>query len=232
MKFSLQVQKRILSDLRELEKDDDLKKNGVFWTYDENNIKDIWVCIFGNDKTPYENCPFFFTFEFSNQYPLKPPKVTFLTSDGYTRFNPNLYVDGLVCLSILGTWKGPSWTPVMTLKSIIMILSSMVLHEKPLQNEPGLENSLEKDIDDYNKIIQFKSIDYAYCYQLQHLLPQFEPIKNEILQYAKEKFEKIYVLTKELKEKYNGEIVKPKYGYGMNVKLEYDKTLQKLKELQ
>jgi hypothetical protein len=27
------------------------------------------------------------------------------------RFNPNLYINGKVCLSLLGTWSGPSWNP-------------------------------------------------------------------------------------------------------------------------
>lgn len=31
------------------------------------------------------------------------------TSGGNVRFNPNLYQQGTVCLSLLGTWGGPSW---------------------------------------------------------------------------------------------------------------------------
>jgi hypothetical protein len=27
------------------------------------------------------------------------------------RLNPNLYHDGKVCLSLLGTWSGPGWVP-------------------------------------------------------------------------------------------------------------------------
>jgi len=28
------------------------------------------------------------------------------TGDSQVRFNPNIYVDGYICLSILGTWSG------------------------------------------------------------------------------------------------------------------------------
>ncbi len=41
-----------------------------------------------------------------------PAQVQFLTTGGGTvRFNPNLYNCGKVCLSLLGTWSGPSWQP-------------------------------------------------------------------------------------------------------------------------
>lgn len=39
-------------------------------------------------------------------------QVQFLTTgNGSVRFNPNLYNCGKVCLSLLGTWSGPSWDP-------------------------------------------------------------------------------------------------------------------------
>jgi Ubiquitin-conjugating enzyme len=38
--------------------------------------------------------------------------MKFLTTGaGSVRFNPNLYNCGKVCLSLLGTWSGPSWSP-------------------------------------------------------------------------------------------------------------------------
>jgi ubiquitin-protein ligase len=37
------------------------------------------------------------------------------TGNGTVRFNPNLYANGKVCLSLLGTWKGntesENWNP-------------------------------------------------------------------------------------------------------------------------
>jgi hypothetical protein len=44
---------------------------------------------------------------------LLPPQVSFKTTGGGSiRFNPNLYAEGKVCLSLLGTWsggKGEGW---------------------------------------------------------------------------------------------------------------------------
>lgn len=41
--------------------------------------------------------------------PQTPPKVKFIQYTG-SRIHPNLYVEGKVCLSILGTWPGEPWT--------------------------------------------------------------------------------------------------------------------------
>jgi ubiquitin-protein ligase len=68
----------------------------------------IRVCIVGREGTPYANGLFFFDIEL-HDYPHSPPKVTLLTGQGKCRLNPNLYQDGKVCLSLLGTWSGPGW---------------------------------------------------------------------------------------------------------------------------
>jgi hypothetical protein len=46
------------------------------------------------------------------------------------------YVDGKVCLSILGTWSGPGWAPVQTLMSVLLSILSL-LSAAPYHNEPG-----------------------------------------------------------------------------------------------
>ena len=53
--------------------------------------------------------------------------------------NPNLYENGKVCLSILGTWSGPGWTTACTLSSVLLSIQSL-LNENPIHNEPGWEN--------------------------------------------------------------------------------------------
>ena len=49
---------------------------------------------------------------YPTEYPFKPPKVTYKTNDGFTRFNPNLYKNGKVCISLLNTWQGEQWLVV------------------------------------------------------------------------------------------------------------------------
>lgn len=56
-----------------------------------------------------------FDIAFPENYPIKAPKVSLATTgNGSVRFNPNLYKNGYVCLSLLGTWRGDSvetWSP-------------------------------------------------------------------------------------------------------------------------
>ena len=61
--------------------------------------------IMGPTNTPYEDGLFFFDVQLPNDYPASPPNVFFISfcSD---RLNPNLYEDGKVCVSLLGTWAG------------------------------------------------------------------------------------------------------------------------------
>ena len=48
------------------------------------------------------------------------------TGGGTVRFNPNLYANGKVCLSILGTWSGPGWSPVQSLASVLISIQSLM----------------------------------------------------------------------------------------------------------
>ena len=60
------------------------------------------------------------------------------TSNGLVRFNPNLYKNGKVCLSILGTWEGPAWLPSQSIASVLMSIQSL-MNSNPYFNEPGHE---------------------------------------------------------------------------------------------
>lgn len=72
----------------------------------------------GPAKTPYEDGLFFFDFQLSSNYPKAPPVCHYISycSD---RLNPNLYEDGKVCVSLLGTWSGKG-TEVWTLNSTLL----------------------------------------------------------------------------------------------------------------
>ena len=97
----------------------------------------VHALIQGPSDTPYEFGLFFFTLTFPQDYPFSSPKAEIrTTSKGTVRFNPNLYSNGKVCLSILGTWEGPSWTASLSLETVLLSIQSL-LGESPMQNEPG-----------------------------------------------------------------------------------------------
>ncbi|XP_059141693.1 ubiquitin-conjugating enzyme E2 Z-like [Physella acuta] len=131
---------------------------------DPNNITKIHALLTGPFDTPYEGGFFYFLIRFPSDYPISPPRVRLMTTgNGTVRFNPNLYKNGKVCLSILGTWAGPSWSPAQTLSTVLISIQSL-MNEKPYHNEPGFKHERTSgDSKHYNDIIQHETIRVAVC---------------------------------------------------------------------
>jgi len=104
----------------------------------------VRALILGPPETPYEFGFFEFAVKFNKDYPTKPPSVTATTTNGgRTRFNPNVYAQGKVCLSILGTWRGErgeEWSSAQGLYSILISIQSL-MSSNPYENEPGFEDA-------------------------------------------------------------------------------------------
>ncbi|XP_037790243.1 ubiquitin-conjugating enzyme E2 Z-like isoform X1 [Penaeus monodon] len=141
---------------------------GIFVVPDEQNLFKVNCLIIGPFDTPYEGGFFHFLVRFGPQYPLHPPRVRLLTTGGDTvRFNPNLYKNGKVCLSILGTWAGPAWSPASNLSSVLLSLQSL-MNENPYHNEPGFEKERKAgDSERYNTIIMHETIRVAVIQQFE-----------------------------------------------------------------
>ena len=103
------------------------------------NIFKGYAMIIGPSDTPYQDGFYFFEFNFPYDYPHSPPVLTFLSNGDNIRFNPNLYRNGKVCISLLNTWKGDQWTSCQSISSILLTLC--ILNENPLLNEPGITES-------------------------------------------------------------------------------------------
>jgi ubiquitin-conjugating enzyme E2 A len=63
----------------------------------QNNIMQWESVIFGPDDTEWEGGVFGLNIEYTDEYPTKPPKVSFTTK----LFHPNIYNSGEICLDIL-----------------------------------------------------------------------------------------------------------------------------------
>lgn len=157
--------KRIVSDVSDIMKHP-LEDNGVYYHHDEDTVTDGYAMIIGPPDTVYYGGIYLFHFDFPNEYPHLPPKVTFCTGDGETRFNPNFYKNGKVCLSVLNTWKGEQWSACQTIRSILLILVT-TFNSNPLLNEPGIKADWH-DIPKYNEIIFFKNIEIAIYDMVKH----------------------------------------------------------------
>ncbi|KAA1471451.1 hypothetical protein DENSPDRAFT_837440 [Dentipellis sp. KUC8613] len=114
---------------------------GVWVRVDEVRNDAIKIMIAGPEGTPYEGGLFEFDCFMPLEYPNKPPLVHLRTTGGgRVRFNPNLYANGKVCLSLLGTWPGrpeEQWSSKSTLLQVLVSIQSMILIDLPYFNEPG-----------------------------------------------------------------------------------------------
>jgi len=160
---------RIHSDLQKLYQD---PIEGIFVVPDDDKANRCHAIILGPSETPYEYGYFYFLLDFPDQYPHVPPRVILQTTGGGTvRFNPNLYSCGKVCLSILGTWNGPSWTPALNIGSVLLSIQSL-MNSFPYHNEPGFEsvNRNSKEPRNYNHIIRHETIRVAVLGMVQWAL--------------------------------------------------------------
>jgi ubiquitin-protein ligase len=158
--------------------------SGLFWIADEVDLTHGWAVICGCEGTPYHGAPFCFEVRFPDNYPFEPPRFSYLTNDGRTRFNPNLYKTGKVCLSLLNTWQGEQWSGVQSLMSILQSIQTAVMTEKPLMNEPAHPASTDPrhpEMPMYNNMIFHAVLETAIIGQLTtppaYLVPVLEPAR-------------------------------------------------------
>ena len=225
--------KRIILDIKDISKD---PIPNIYYIPDEQNIQNGHALIIGPENTPYEYGFYFFKFTFKDSYPFSPPKVIYLSNDGITRFNPNYYRTGKVCLSILNTWQGEKWSSCQSLRTVLLTLQ-MTMNDSPLLNEPGVEeHSHSNCIQTYHNIIQYKNFDFIICNYLEKIgehNEEFEMFNDSILEkYAENKdkiLEKINQIIQDEKREnkgiYNISI------YNMKISFDYDKLLERFSYL-
>lgn len=166
--------KRIQRDIANIIKDDSLRnQDKIFCLFSDSDIHDVKALVVGPKDTPYEGGFFFFNLRFSDVHPQKPPTAKLETLSSSVRFNPNLYEGGKVCLSILGTWDGPGWTPCMTMTTVLTSIQSL-MSEMPYRNEPGHDNDSDSLCHQYNHCIDFHTYRVAIIGMLKKQAKGFE----------------------------------------------------------
>ncbi|CBY01404.1 hypothetical protein IAQ61_003229 [Plenodomus lingam] len=110
----------------------------------ESRLDLLRILIIGPIDTPYEFAPFVIDVYLPPTWPTTPPKVFFHSwTGGEGPVNPNLYEDGTICLSLLGTWhsdgKGEGWTSKSTILQVLVSLLGLVLVKEPYYNEAGYD---------------------------------------------------------------------------------------------
>ncbi|KAK3562833.1 hypothetical protein QTP86_010625 [Hemibagrus guttatus] len=158
--------------------------SSVFVRCDEERLDIMKVLITGPADTPYANGCFEFDVYFPQDYPNSPPLVNLETTGGHSvRFNPNLYNDGKVCLSILNTWHGrpeEKWNPqTSSFLQVLVSVQSLILVSEPYFNEPGYERSRgtpsgTQSSREYDGNIRQATVKWAMLEQIRNPSPCFK----------------------------------------------------------
>ncbi|XP_018118501.1 baculoviral IAP repeat-containing protein 6 isoform X7 [Xenopus laevis] len=160
--------------------------SSVFVRCDEERLDIMKVLITGPADTPYANGCFEFDVYFPQDYPNSPPLVNLETTGGHSvRFNPNLYNDGKVCLSILNTWHGrpeEKWNPqTSSFLQVLVSIQSLILVSEPYFNEPGYERSRgtqggTQSSREYDGNIRQATVKWAMLEQIRNASPCFKEV--------------------------------------------------------
>ena len=90
---------------------------------DDDNMYDWVATMRGPEGSPYENGTFFLDIHFPNDYPFKPPKVTFRTRV----YHCNVTSSGQICLDILKD----QWSPALTISKVLLSIGSLLTDANP-----------------------------------------------------------------------------------------------------
>ncbi len=221
--------KRLLLDVADIMKNP-LTEQGIHYIHDEGNMFKGTAMIIGPSDTPYADGFYFFKFKFPKEYPFKPPTLTYCTNDGTTRFNPNLYRNGKVCVSILNTWKGDQWTSCQSIRSILLTLVTL-LNDNPLTNEPGFP-ATHRSCMPYKRMIEYMNFKISILGMLNKgsLQPKFLTYYPILKKYFMENKNQIMERITELeKSEYN--LKEDRISvYNMCVKYDYKDLKAKFEE--
>ena len=158
--------------------------SSVFFRCCAKDMSKAKMIIAAPPSTPYGYGLFLFDVYFPPTYPSVPPKVNLMTTGhASVRFNPNLYNNGKVCLSLLGTWSGSPeemWQPNQsTFLQVCVSIQSLIFIENPYFNEPGYEKSMNTATGklksrQYNSIREVATVQWAMLDMLKNPPPGFE----------------------------------------------------------
>lgn len=160
--------------------------SSVFVRCDEDRLDIMKVLITGPADTPYANGCFEFDVYFPQDYPNSPPFINLETTGNHSvRFNPNLYNDGKVCLSVLNTWHGrpeEKWNPqTSSFLQVLVSIQSLILVSEPYFNEPGYERSRgtpsgTASSREYDANIRQATVKWAMLEQIRDPSPCFKEV--------------------------------------------------------
>lgn len=149
--------KRLLRELEAINSAEDVTFSAGL--VDDGNPFEWVVTIEGPPNTIYDGFHFQATLHFPQDYPMRPPKMTFQTR----MYHPNIFKNGDVCISILNPPPshpvsndlGGHWKPTLGAKEVILSVVSLLTdpnHDSPANSEASRE--YQHDFVSYKRRVQ------------------------------------------------------------------------------
>jgi ubiquitin-conjugating enzyme E2 Z len=224
---------RLLRDVKQILKNP-LTEQGIYYIHDDSDMLKGYALIIGPSDTPYFGGYYFFELSYPTDYPHSPPKVKYCTNGEKVRFNPNLYVCGKVCVSLLNTWRGDQWTSCQTISTILLTLCTLLCKDS-LLNEPGVTPG-HKDMTSYNEIIEYSNLKTAVCDILFRKDGIYLPFFENFYPFMKENFiknvDKLLEFARSKNEEMKSQEVNFKTSYySMSINVNYSQVIERLNKL-
>ena len=153
-------QRRILTEIKRISHPIDHynPEHQFYYNACVSDYKQGTILMLGVEDSPYFGGFYYLSNEFTSEYPYNPPKWRFISNIGSFRYNPNLYSDGKVCLSLIGTWDTSTWCVAQTLGSVINASQAHLFVKNALTNEPNIpESDIRCPI--YDRMIMYENLN-------------------------------------------------------------------------
>jgi ubiquitin-protein ligase len=194
------MNKRLYKEISRLTSEQNKKElldNDYLVYLDEFNINKVYTIIKAPHDSVYRHKFIRLNFDIPNEYPYKPPRVTFVNYNN-VRIHPNFYEDGKCCSTILNSWpslesdgiKIEAWSSSMGIETILLTFRSF-LDNNPYTHEPG-----GKDDPSYTTYVSYQTWETCLFKYLNSYQPELflHYIQSYIYNNIEQIFNDIYFL--------------------------------------
>ena len=119
-----------------------------------DNLHEWISTLLGPPGSPYEGGVFFLDIHFPQEYPFRPPKITFKTRI----YHCNINSQGVICLDILKD----KWSPALTISKVLISISSLLSDCNPYDPLVGsIAKQFKQDREEHDRTAKLWTKRYA-----------------------------------------------------------------------